>query len=437
MGRRSFGNFLRDSICAAIPRPSVAIPEQYLPRVLTLEDQDQIDQIKISNQILLPEKELNLQNPQEIPSSLIRTNKNSPQNSTIIRTQRRFDNGPRDPTPDFGRDRLYYRLRNLFDCGDTYAECTTNDQCNELEICVGSDLTPYGGYCHPSALHCSNTGCGINQSCDHQTGQCETELKECETDDDCGINTICREISEGKFCLSEDGFCESDVDCAGYKDEEGFKNKCDVRAKECVECIPNFPHVCGLPEFGKREDFPTCDPLGTSCFPQCNTFLSDLEIIETCCAFSHLQLFTPTCCDEFGSQQGDSLENDLNGQTSTGNKRRKTKMELCTAQTPTSHLLYPNPWADGSILERACIGSLNEQDKIQEIDLLLDSVGVPEYYRCQLNEANNWGSDNPRLCTQAWGGRGSGDNDPNNTDFMDSQCPPHRPKCDFNGICKS
>ena len=408
--------FLRQSLCHVLPQPAHAIPSE---RVVRRQSADTLSthgsDVRLLGELSASEVDMIF-------------NKRQHPNARVHQT------APLRPEISLG-DRFYENLRKTLDCGDVFAECTTSEDCNSREVCI-----PYGdfsGYCAPSVSHCLNVGCDLTANCNMETGECETTLNPCTSDDDCGTGHVCMEIDDKEVCVKEDGFCRSDSDCRSYKDSDGeIKNKCDVKTNECVECLPREKHVCGDPKFGKDPEYPYCDPLGTSCFPQCDIQLDNENFIDNyCCEPSHIELYLPTCCD-FGEKVGDAIGNEKEDQINM------LKVNKCVSGSMDTYSLFaPKLWEKTEIFERACRATLHEGDKKYVLDEQLAALGYDEFYRCQLNKANNWGDgsglvEGGRRCDIEWGGRGNLFNDINNDNYMFSQCPPTRPNCNFDGICE-
>jgi len=262
-----FGDFIKKSLCAAIPIPSLVIPIERVPPTLNTIKTDQIQhKITIKN------------------------------GARIKKTARIKSKKPLTSLSSL--ELFYFNLRSSLNCGDTYPECQENTDCKNLTKCVNK-------VCIPDIDHCSNTGCDISESCNIENGKCEENTKACNTNSECGVDHECNQNTN--LCERTNGTCNDDRDCTNFiNGNDDVTPKCDTQKKICVECLPNSPNVCGKIEFGKNPEKPACDAITKSCFPKCNIItdegiLDNEGNIEHCCDNLHINPNANQCCGINGS----------------------------------------------------------------------------------------------------------------------------------------
>lgn len=336
----SWNLYIRKSLCASIPKPSAVIPPEFLPPTIQT----------VRGTALLKTQTLGGR-----PTKNVRTTATRPLSSLTSVEQ------------------LYFNLRSMLDCGDEYPECVADTDCQSLQKCVNQ-------ICTPDVNHCANSGCSVDESCNLQTGDCETTAQGCTTDAECGTDQSCN-TTKGT-CERTRGTCTTDPDCSGFVSTDGtVKNKCDPTAKVCVECLPARPSTCGRIEFGKDPKKPVCDVLTNACYPSCKTVTASGDPagdgnVEYCCDAQHLNINSRQCCGANGSGflsfQPEPLKTNLVGKC-CGN----------VAQ------FFKDQWQVGGRAEECC-----------KSDFGLNLGGV---YKCQL-DLNNSGV-NGRNCNTTWAGK--------------------------------
>lgn len=352
--RESFSEFLRKSLCAVIPKPSSTIPNYQLPPTSK--------EVKIKGEFADKTKYEN---------GLARS-KTEPlaKGTTPLQSLK-------------GADLFYFNLRSMLNCGDIYPDCEVDKDCPTLNKCINK-------LCFPDVNHCSVSGCSSDKRCNAKTGECESQLKSCESDTDCGSDFTCDDTT--KKCVRVRGTCVDDTNCTGFTDQYGvLKPKCNTITKECVECKPNTPTVCGKIEFGKDPAKPSCDPITETCYPSCKAINEDN--VEPCCDSQHLNLNNQPCCGANGSS---FLYNTKISNPDLGNNLVGKCCNSITQFAKDGYGVDPSISVSSTRASECCRANW--------------SIDLGSGWKCALDENNSGLGDtvNKRDCRQAWGGKQGG-----------------------------
>lgn len=155
-------------------------------------------------------------------------------------------------------------------CGDDdKTECTSNDDCDEAEVCVTAT-----GLCEERCdgdSDCEGDGQRCSNGCETRDNFC---FVPCETDGDCAEGFACNTA----FCGSSgDGLCEKVIPTSCTDDSECDTDTqvCDVANEVCVaKCSENTE--CGIGQVCNTHTL-ICQPVGASCNEN-----TDCGVGETC-----------------------------------------------------------------------------------------------------------------------------------------------------------